>query len=184
MNRCYTTIEMLRSHEEIESLNEEIKPLPDSMLIIPLGNEGEAKPIIQLSSIGTWNSVEYILHNNGDLYLYGEFVENITHDGLEEIIQNLNKKGLFNVSYEKIQDKIWLQRRACFIDLFFLDQGRPIVFDGGTDILLVTLKNFMYYISYDAVWFDAEIFPTCQDIQILNNSIKFLRHKFEFYREN
>jgi len=128
---CYTIVEELRSREEIESLNEEIDTLPDSLLTIPTCNEDEAKPIIQLSSIGTWNSIEYILYNNGDLYFNGEFAKNITQGDLEDIIQGLNRRGLFRVNDEKIQDKIWVQRRACFFELFFLNQGRPVVLDGG-----------------------------------------------------
>lgn len=183
MAGCYTTVEVLRSNEEIESFNEEIEPLPDSLLTIPSYNGHEAEPIIQLSKVGTWKSIEYILYSNGELYVNGEFVNKIEQGDLDDIIQGLNKRGLFKVSHENIQDKIWHQRRTCFFELFFLNQGRPVVLDGGSDILQVTFNKFKYCISYDAVWFDAKLFPTCQDIQILNNSINFLYREFKFYRE-
>lgn len=183
---CYTTIWQARSPEEIEAFNEEIQSLPDSMLIIPEFNGEDTIPVIKFTSIGFMACWEYIVYNNGNLFYNGGFSKKITQTDIENLIFELNEKGLFGVSSKEIQDRIAFQRRACLFELFFPKGPSPVStrFDVPTYTIQINLNDLDYHISYYDIMYAAEKFPTCKDIRILSESIEYLYRKMQEYEGN
>ena len=185
---CERRVWVTRSPEEIKALNEEIKPLPDSMLVIPEFDGKHAIPVIRFACDHVMESWEYIIYNNGDVFKEKRNIGNTSKIDMQTFISELNKKGLFNVTTNGIYYKLAGPRNMNIVDLLSPQPPRPIVpapvIDGGTFTIQVNTHNMDYYLSFYAIDYYVDEFPVCQDIQILNESIKYLYSIFRINGSN
>lgn len=175
---CERTIWRVRSPKEIESLNKVIKPLPDSVLRIPEFDAKHTIPVVRFSSDHFSECWEYVIFNNGDVLYNRKLIGNMSQNDIQSLIHELNIKGLFSVTENGIFYKLAGPRRMSIFELL-LPPPSPLlvpapVIDGGTHTIQINLKGLDYYISFGAIFYYVENFPTCQDVQILDESINYL----------
>ena len=179
---CEREVWETRSPEEIEALNEVIRPLPDSMLAIPDFDGKHTIPVVQFSFDHFTESWKFTIFNNGSCFCNNTLVRKFAQRDIKDIISKLNQKGLFDISEGGIMFKLAGPRKMNFFELLLPPPSRPHVpipvIDGGIFTIQVTTKHLDYYIRFYAIEMYVMEFPMCQDIQILYESIGYLRDIF------
>ena len=168
------TMYRIRSPEEISELNQEIEPLPDTLLLIPEFDGIDTIPILYFETHGCWEPLtSHMIYNNGKYEFMqkerGVFISGyIEMSDIQDLIVGLNQMGFFNVSNESIQKKKFIEYRGCCLGLFFGGlASEPWKTCATTHTIEIELPNIEHHISYYDIAYHAEIYPTLQDLQIL-----------------
>jgi hypothetical protein len=162
---CERTVWRVRSPKEIESFNKVIKPLPDSVLRIPEFDGKHTIPVVRFSFDHFSESWEYVIFNNGDVLYNRKLIGNMSQNDIQSLIHELNIKGLFGVRENGIFYKLAGPRRMSIFELLLPSPSQlfpPVLLDGATHTIQIDLKGVNYYISFYAVFYYVENFPTCQ----------------------
>ncbi len=187
--RCDRLVYETRSREEIKAFNVAIRPLADEELIIPKFDGKHAIPVVRFIFDHFTGCEEYVLYNNGDVLINGELMGHMPQGDIRSLIHKLNIKGLFGVTEKGIYYKLAGPRRMSIFELLLPRPFRrtvvpaPVI-DGQTHTIHINLERYDYYISFYAISYYVESFPTCQDVHILDECIIILHHMFrEFEKE-
>ncbi len=178
------TMYKVRSPEEIEDLNEEIVPLPESLLTIPEFDGKDTVPIFYFEMHGYWRPwTAHMLYNDGKLEFLqkhkgrrGVFLSGyIDVSDVQNFIFELNHRGFFTISNESIKKKKYIEYRGCCMGLFFGGLPiQPVRTDMTTHTIEVELTGFKHTISYYDIGYAAENYPTLEDLQVLKESINII----------
>jgi hypothetical protein len=188
MTGCERTVWQTRSADEIEALNEQIAPFPDSLLLIPEFDGTHILPVVWFSYGHFTEMWEFIIFNNGDVSFNGKIIRNMSRIEISNAVYELNRKGLFGVTKRGIFYKLAGPRHVSIFKLLLPQPSRPLVpgpvIDGGVFTIQINVENLDYYISFYAIDYYVENFSMCKDVVILNDCCGYLHRLFWQGRNN
>lgn len=177
-----------KSEKEITASHREIIPVPESILVIPKFDGNYPIPIIEFGNDHFMESWYFIIYNDGSMFLDGEYVKQIPFVELQNIIIELNNRGLYDINEWVMIHSLIDMKKMTILDVILPRPDRPfvpvVVIDGGTITIRIHTNKFEYYSSFYAIDIYHMEFPTSQEVQIVWESIGYLHDSFRKFMKD
>jgi hypothetical protein len=146
----------VKTHQEIEKAVMDFVPLPDSLLTLP----EEGRDVFGIGGLTNTEVFDYSIDADGKLYLgsldkYSEtiYLNDDEMYEIQDLLLNLNNKGFFSITADKIHAAILKERTTCCLSLFFIgewESARSLDAELPAYVIVLKSKYITHRVNFNA----------------------------------